>query len=96
MDEKTTRKRIADHLRDRDAKPSEIADALDVHVDSVYAHLEHVSRSVEGEGGRMLVAPPECAECGFSEFDYPLSRPSKCPSCKSERLEEPVLRVEEG
>jgi hypothetical protein len=92
---KTTRQRIVEHLRERDATPSQIADALDVHVDSVYAHLEHVSRSVEGRGGRMLVAPPECADCGFSEFDDPLARPSKCPSCKSERIEEPVLRVEE-
>jgi len=90
----TTRQRIADYLRERDATPSEIADALEVHVDSVYAHLEHVSQSVEGKGERILVAPPECADCGFSDFDEPLARPSKCPSCKSERIEEPVLRVE--
>ena len=94
LDSTTTRQRIADYLRERDATPSEIADALDVHVDSVYAHLEHVSRSVEGGDERMLVAPPECADCGFSGFDKPLARPSKCPSCKSERIEEPVLRVE--
>ncbi|MDZ7687397.1 MAG: transcriptional regulator [Halobacteriales archaeon] len=94
LDDATTRKRIADYLREDDATPSQIAEALDVHVDSVYAHIEHVARSVESEDERMLVAPPDCAECGFSDFDYPLSRPSKCPSCKSERIEEPVLRVE--
>jgi len=94
MDEKTTRQRIADCLRDDDATPSQIADALDVHIDSVYAHIGHVSRSVEGDDECLLVAPPECVDCGFSGFDEPLSRPSKCPSCKSERIEEPVLRVE--
>lgn len=94
LDSRTTRQRIADYLRDNDATPSQIADALDVHVDSVYAHVEHVSRSIEGNDERLLVAPPECADCGFSDFDDILSRPSKCPSCKSERIEEPVLRVE--
>lgn len=94
LDSQTTRQRIAEYLREADATPSQIADTLDVHVDSVYAHIEHVARSVEGNGERLLVAPPECADCGFSGFDEPLSRPSKCPSCKSERIEEPVLRVE--
>jgi len=93
-DSRTTRQRIVDLLGERDATPSEVADALDVHVDSVYAHLGHVSRSVEGGDGRLLVAPPECADCGFSDFDDPLARPSRCPSCKSERIEDPVLRVE--
>lgn len=94
LDSATTRQRIADLLRERDATPSEVADELDTHVDSVYANLKHVSRSVESSDDRMLVAPPECADCGFSDFDDPLGRPSKCPSCKSERIEEPVLRVE--
>ena len=91
---RTTRERVADLLRERDATPSEVADELETHVDSVYANLKHVSRSVESGGERMLVAPPECADCGFSGFDDPLGRPSNCPSCESERIEEPVLRVE--
>jgi len=95
-DDETARRRIADYLRDSDATPSELAEALGVHVRSVYAHLPHVSRSVEAEGDRFLVAPPECADCGFSGFDDLLTRPSRCPSCKSERIEEPVLRVEEA
>lgn len=94
-DSRTTRQRIAEYLHEADATPSQLADALDIHVDSVYAHIEHVSRSVEGTDGRFLVAPPECADCGFSGFDEPLSRPSKCPSCKSERIKEPLLRIEE-
>ncbi len=94
LDDETTRRRIADYLRNRDATPSQLADALDVHVRSVYAHLPHVSRSVESGEEDFLVAPPECADCGFSDFDDLLTRPSRCPSCKSERIEEPVLRVD--
>ncbi|MCX2818029.1 MAG: putative Zn-ribbon and HTH transcriptional regulator [Methanobacteriota archaeon] len=94
VDEETTRRRIADHLRDEDATPSELAEALDLHLRSVYASLSHVSRSVEAGDERLLVVPPECSNCGFSGFDDPLGRPSRCPSCKSERIEEPVLRLD--
>ena len=85
--EETTRRRIAELLRETDATPSQIAEALDVHPRSVYSHLPHVSRSIEGGDERLLVAPPECADCGFSDFDDPLARPSRCPSCKGERIE---------
>jgi predicted Zn-ribbon and HTH transcriptional regulator len=94
VDAETTRRRIIDLLRDREATPSELADELGVHVRSVYTNLRHVSRSVEAKDERLLVAPPECADCGFDGFDDLLNRPSRCPSCKGERIEEPVLRVE--
>lgn len=93
VDAETTRRRIAERLREADATPSELADELDVHVRSVYSHLPHVFRSIEAGDERLLVAPPECADCGFSGFEDPLGRPSRCPSCKGERIEEPVLRV---
>jgi predicted Zn-ribbon and HTH transcriptional regulator len=94
VDTETTRRRIAEYLREKEATPSELSEELEIHVRSVYSHLPHVARSVEGDKERLLVAPPECADCGFSDFDDPLARPSRCPSCKSERIEEPVLRVE--
>jgi len=94
MDDNTTREEIADLLYDRDASPSRIADEFDLGISSVHGHLPHVARSVEGnEGERFLVAPPECSDCGFSRFDDPLAAPSKCPSCKSERIEEAVFRI---
>lgn len=95
MDESTTREEIAKLLRQRDASPSRIADEFDIGVSSVHGHLPHVARSVEGrDDERFLVAPPECANCGFSRFEDPLAAPSKCPRCKSERIEEAVFRIE--
>jgi len=95
-EEATTRERIRDLLTERDAPPSEIAEALGVGLPSVRSNVPHVARSVRSdEGARFLVAPPECADCGFSRFDDPLAAPSRCPSCKSERVEEAVFRIEE-
>ncbi len=90
----TTRERIVDLLRGREAPPSEIAGRVDASVKEVQEHLEHVAASLEGTGERLLVAPPECRECGFTGFDDRIS-PSKCPECRSERLGEPVFVVVE-
>jgi len=54
--------------------------------------VEHVSRSVEGDA-ELLVAPPECRDCGFDGFDDPINQPSRCPECKSERIEEPAFVI---
>lgn len=90
----TTRRRLADQLRESPATPSELAAEFDLTPDAVLSHLEHVARSVESDGGRLLVAPPACRDCGFDDFDDLLNRPSRCPSCKSESVTEPTVAVE--
>lgn len=95
MEETTTRQRIVDALREGPATPRELSKRLGVPTSVVYDHAQHVAKSLENESEeRLLVAPPECKECGFSGFDDPLSAPSKCPECKCERIAEPQLVVE--
>ena len=99
----TTRQRIADALREEPRTASDLAATLSLPTPTVYEHLEHVSRSVadesgseEGDGGadeEFLVAPPTCWECGFDGFDDPVNEPSRCPECKSERIEEPAFVI---
>ena len=94
--DETTRQRIADALRAEPATPSALAVAFDLTPQAVLAHVEHVARSVEGNGTgeQLLVAPPTCRECGFDDFDELLNRPSRCPSCKGESIEEPTFTIE--
>ncbi len=92
--EGTTRERIAARLRAEPATPSALATEFAITAGAAISHVEHVSRSVEGNGERLLVAPPECTECGFADFDDPLNRPSRCPDCKSESVSEPVFTIE--
>ena len=92
--EATTRQRIVDALREGPATPRELSKRLGVPTSVVYDHARHVAQSLENEDEQLLVAPPECKECGFSGFDDPLSAPSRCPECKCERLTEPRLVVE--
>lgn len=92
--ERTTRQRIADRLRDDPAQPGALARELEVTTNAVYSHVTHLSRSLEHESEQLLVAPPTCRDCGFSGFDDPVNRPSRCPSCKSESVEEPTFVIE--
>jgi hypothetical protein len=92
--ESTTRERIADRLRAGAASAGAIADEFDVTAADALDHVRHVARSLEPTDERLLVAPPECRECGFSGFDDPVNRPSRCPECKAESVREPRFRIE--
>ncbi|MWV64370.1 transcriptional regulator [Halorubrum sp. JWXQ-INN 858] len=89
----TTRQRVADRLREDPATASELGEWLSLPTPVVYDHLQHVSRSVDGDE-TFLVAPPECRDCGFDRFDDPVNEPSRCPECRSERIAEPTFLIE--
>lgn len=92
----TTRQRITDALREEPATASDLSRHIGIPRSSVYGHLQHVARSLDGDDGdeQFLVAPPECENCGFSAFDDPVNYPSRCPDCRSEGIEEAVFKVE--
>lgn len=94
MEESTTRQRIADALREGPATARQLSESLGIPTSTVYEHVPHVAQSLENEAAQFLVAPPECLDCGFDEFDDPLNYPSRCPECKSERIAEPRFVVE--
>lgn len=87
----TTRERIAERLRAEPATPSALAAEFAITTGSALSHVEHVSQSVRKNDEQLLVAPPDCRECGFNGFDDPLNIPSRCPSCKSEAVSEPTF-----
>ena len=91
--DETTRQRITDRLRGEAATPSVLATEFDVTAGAALRHVEHISRSLDPTDEELLVAPPECRECGFTAFDDLLNRPSRCPECKSESVAEPTFTV---
>jgi hypothetical protein len=92
--DRTTRQRIADHLREEATQAGSLAAEFEITTESALAHVKHIAASLDAADERLLVAPPECRECGFSAFDAPANRPSRCPECKSEAIEEPVFKIE--
>lgn len=92
--ERTTRQRITDHLREEPLQAGAIANEFDITTKEALSHVEHISKSLAEESDQLLVAPPECRECGFDEFNDLINRPSRCPDCKAESVEEPIFRVD--
>ena len=92
MPERTTRQRIADRIREGPATAGTLAAEFAVPAPQVYDHVRHVARSLDDE--ELLVAPPTCRDCGFSDFDDPANAPSRCPECRSENLSEAVFTIE--
>jgi predicted Zn-ribbon and HTH transcriptional regulator len=91
---RTTRERMTDRLREQTLTASALAREFDVTTGDALEHVRHIARSLEGSDEQLLVAPPECADCGFDRFDDLINRPSRCPECKSEDVTEPLFRVE--
>lgn len=89
----TTRERIASLLRERPMTPSALAAEVDATPAVVLEHVRHVARSLDAGSGELLVAPPACRDCGFDGFDDPANRPSRCPECKSEAIDEPTFTI---
>jgi len=96
MDDATTRERLAAALREAPATASDLSRDVGVPQSAVYGHLRHVARSLDGTDEEFLVAPPECRDCGFSDFDDPVNDPSRCPACRSERIAEPTFTIRGG
>lgn len=92
--DRTTRERMTDRLRETSLSAAALAREFDVQASDALDHVQHIARSLESTGEQLLVAPPECRDCGFDRFDDPANRPSRCPECKSENVSEPHFRVE--
>lgn len=90
----TTRQQIATHLRNEPTPPGALANEFGIRSSDVLSHVEHLSKSLDPTDETLLVAPPECHNCGFSDFDDLINRPSRCPDCKSESVEEPIFTIE--
>ncbi len=64
----------------------------------VYEHLKHIAKTLRRRhGGKavLYMIPPRCRNCGyvFTDLKEP-KRPSKCPRCKSQRIEPPRFYIE--
>jgi predicted Zn-ribbon and HTH transcriptional regulator len=90
----TVRDQIRAQLELRPHTSLQISQAVGIPQGEVAGHLEHLARSLPHQGLELEVAPAACIACGF-EFEgrRRFGRPSRCPRCKSERIEPPRFSV---
>lgn len=58
--------------------------------------LGHAIRSARAAGHGVEILPARCRACGFTFDQHRLSKPGKCPACRSTRLYEPQVLIRPG
>jgi hypothetical protein len=90
----TIRDAICSALRREELTARDISGCVGIPERDVAPHLDHIQKSVTRSGERLLVAPATCVGCGFRfEARERRSRPSRCPKCKSERIDPPRFSI---
>ena len=98
--QQTTQQVVRELLRQRPAaRPLDLKKALNdqdirVSVDEIIEYIHNVNKTLD-DSEQLLVAPPECQDCGFDDWNKPGNIPSQCPNkeCRSERITEPEFTI---
>jgi predicted Zn-ribbon and HTH transcriptional regulator len=92
----TVRAALREALRAGPLTAHELSARVGVPERQVAEHLEHLGRSLRAAGPeRLRVEPARCMACGFAfKKRDRLSRPSRCPVCRSQRLDPPRFAIE--
>jgi transcriptional regulator len=73
-----------------------ISSAVGVAEKDVYRHLAHIEKTVAAQGRKLTRSPISCRSCGFTfRRRRRLTRPGRCPRCRSSRIDHPLFRIEE-
>ena len=92
----TIRQRIMELLAGTLRTSRQLAELVGVPERQVEEHLAHIVRSVARDRARRFVLDPSsCQDCGFVfRGRTRLTRPSRCPRCRSEAISAPRYGIE--
>jgi hypothetical protein len=83
----TIRREIMQLLTQGEWTAADISRAVHIPQKEVYAHLEHIMRSLRGA---FRMVPAECLACGFKfSKRKSVQPPSRCPLCRNEHIKDP-------
>ena len=92
MDEKaaSARQALVDELTRGPATLRDLSGAVSLSEKEVADHLPHIAKSAKRRQLRFVIEPAKCHRCDFVfENRSRPKTPSRCPACKSERIEPP-------
>ncbi|OQW30487.1 MAG: hypothetical protein A4E19_09225 [Nitrospira sp. SG-bin1] len=94
--ERTLRQRIIDLLTDTRMTTDRLARMLGIPERQVEEHLAHVIKTVSRDRSRRFILEPSiCLDCSFMFRDRTrLTRPSRCPHCRSEGISTPRYGID--
>ena len=91
----TLRKQLLELLTEQPRSVSSLARGLGFPRGDVADDLHHVIRTARAAGHRIVVLPARCRACGFTFGEDKLQKPGKCPACRSSRIYEAQIQIEQ-
>ncbi len=93
----TIRHQIMSELEQGPLSAFDLSGLVGIPEKEVAGHLEHIRQSLHRSGRQLVIQPAECAKCGFVfEKRDRLTRPGKCPVCRSESIHAPLFSIGAG
>lgn len=90
----TARERLGQVLGAGPATLRQLSQGAGLSEREVLAHLLHLQKSMKSQGRRLEITPSACLDCHFVfQKRARLTRPGKCPVCRSTRLSEPLFAI---
>ena len=89
--EQTPRRRLIDLLTGTLLSSHQLAQLMGMSERQVEEHLTHIVKTIARDPSRtFLLEPSECQDCAFAFHERTkLTRPSRCPRCRSEAITSP-------
>ena len=89
----TRRKEMTELLKERSYTTYELAGIFDVPEKEIERDLRHIVIS-QRQKDHVIIFPSQCLSCGYTfEHRKKVSKPSKCPKCKSTYLTKPKYMI---
>jgi transcriptional regulator len=90
----TLRQQMISALQRKAMDQRELSQALGIQEKEVVLHLPHIAKSAKAKKLKWQIQPAYCEACNYSFKDRKrLSPPSKCPRCRSSRIQGPWYRI---
>jgi hypothetical protein len=87
------RKDLVTFLQDHPLTVAELARLFGASHKEVEDDLRHLAKSLKQTAYHLDVHPATCRKCAFVFSAQKLTKPSKCPRCRSTWIEEPLVQV---
>ncbi len=89
----TRRQQIIEILQENRQTAQQLANYFQTTLKEIIEDLQHIQKSIKPK--KLKINPAYCKKCNFvfKERDK-ISKPSKCPRCKSEWIEAQMFEIE--
>lgn len=90
-----TREDIIRELKNQENTVAKLSQKLGKSVAAIENDLEHIRTSMRNNSDyKLLIQPANCALCEYMFQNSKIKSPTRCPSCKKEKIQPAYFKIE--